>query len=503
MRASARGGANGSLWAARAWLSGRWQANVLLQFDAHGHWSHITADVRSSPGDATVLPGPVLPGLVNAHSHAFQRAFAGLSERRLPGRDGKPDDFWSWRDRMYGVALRITPEQLQAVAAQLYVELLRGGYTQVCEFHYLHHAPDGHAYADPARLSWALADAAQDAGIGLTVLPVLYERAGFAQPALRGDQRRFRGTPASVHALYRAVQSAGRAHVNAGVAVHSLRAASPASIAELTRLVGDDDVPLHVHVAEQTGEVDDCLAHTGMRPIEWLTREVPLDPRWQLVHATHALPAEIDAVARRGAGIVICPSTEANLGDGLPDLPRWLAAGVPITVGSDSQVCRQWAEELRWLEYGQRLVRRQRNVAAADASDAFDTRAVVAAAAAAAAAGAASPSQAGRTGPSATAARLFDRTLQGGGAAAGLSLWGFVPGARADVLVLDANAPGIAGVPHSHTLDALVFATDAPAIRDVYVAGRRVLAGGAHPQQARIAAQFAEVMSALWSGTDP
>jgi formimidoylglutamate deiminase len=471
---SSRNDAPANLWAPRAWLAGRWQENVLLRADANGDWAEVTPDVHTPPAAATLLSGPVLPGLVNAHSHAFQRAFAGLSERRMPGRDGKPDDFWSWRDRMYGVALLITPEQLQAVAAQLYVELLRGGYTQVCEFHYLHHAPDGSAYPDPARLSWALADAAHDTGIGLTVLPVLYERAGFAQPALRDDQRRFRGTPASVHALYRAVQAAGRANVNAGVAVHSLRAASPASIAALMALVGDGDVPVHIHVAEQTAEVDDCLAHTGARPIEWLAREMRLDARWQLVHATHALPAEIDAVAASGAGIVICPTTEANLGDGLPDLPGWLDAGVPITVGSDSQVGRQWANELRWLEYGQRLVRRQRNVAAADAP-----------------------------GEPATAARLFDRVLQGSGAAAGLPRWGLVPGARADLLVLDGAAPGVAGVPASHTLDALVFATDAPAIRDVYVAGRRVLSSGQHPQQARIAARFAEVMGALWSGTDP
>jgi formimidoylglutamate deiminase len=472
--ARAKEGAAAVLWAPRAWLEGRWQDAVLLRADTSGHWVEITAGVATPPG-ATVLPGPALPGLVNAHSHAFQRAFAGLAERRMPGRDGKPDDFWSWRDRMYGVALRITADQLRAVAAQLCVELLRGGYTQVCEFHYLHHAPDGSPYNDPACLSWALADAAEDAGIGLTVLPVLYERAGFAQAALRDDQRRFRGTPASVHAICRAVGSAARAHVNAGVAVHSLRAASPASMAELMRLVGDDDVPVHIHVAEQTAEVDDCVAHAGARPIEWLAREQRLDARWQLVHATHALPSEIDAVAASGAGVVICPSTEANLGDGLPDLPRWLASATPITVGSDSQVCRHWVEELRWLEYGQRLTRRQRNVAADDAG-----------------------------GQSATAARLFDRALAGSGAAAGLKRWGFTLGARADLLVLDtAASPGLGGVPPSHLLDALVFATDAPAFQDVYVAGRRCVAAGRHVHEARIAARFADVMAALWRGTGP
>jgi formimidoylglutamate deiminase len=463
-------GRNTTFWAPRAWLAGRWQDAVLLRTDGTGHWAEISADVAHPPAGTTLMLGPVLPGLVDAHSHAFQRAFAGLAERREPRGDGRPDDFWSWRDRMYGVALRITAEQLRAVAAQLYVELLRGGYTQVCEFHYLHHAPDGSAYADPATLSWALADAAADAGIGLTVLPTLYERAGFALPALRDDQRRFRGTPASVHALARAVRATAREHLKAGVAIHSLRAASPASIAELLALVGDDDLPIHIHVAEQTGEVDDCLAHTGARPIEWLARALPLDARWQLVHATHALPAEIDAVAAGGAGVVICPSTEANLGDGLADLPRWLAAGVPITLGSDSQVCRQWAEELRWLDYGQRLTLRRRNVAAGDAP-----------------------------GQGATAARLFERVLAGSGAPAGQARWGLTPGARADLLVLDAAAPGLLGVPASHTLDALVFAADAPALRDVYVAGRCVVAGGRHKGETEIAARFAGVMSALWS----
>ena len=346
----------------------------------------------------------------------------------------------------------------------------------MCEFHYLHHAHNGSPYDDPARMSWALADAAQDAGIGLTVLPVLYERAGFALPGLRADQRRFRGTPAWVHGMYRAVQGAGRARVNAGIAIHSLRAASPGSMNELMRLVGDEALPIHIHVAEQTGEVDDCLAHTGARPIEWLAREMRLDTRWQLVHATHALPAEIDAVGASGAGVVICPSTEANLGDGLPDLPRWLASATPLTVGSDSQVCRSWADELRWLEYGQRLALRQRNVSAGGGA---------------------------ATGPLATASRLFDRMLAGSGASAGLKCWGLVPGARADLLVLDEGAPGVLGVPPSHTLDALVFATDAPALQEVYVAGRQVLAAGRHAQQARIAARFAEVMSALWSGTGP
>lgn len=453
-----------SLWAPRAWVDGRWQARVQLEVDALGHWCAITPDVDAMPGSER-LPGDALPGLVNAHSHAFQRAFAGLAERRADGHD----DFWSWRDRMYGVALRITPAQLQAVAAQLAVELLQGGYTQLCEFHYLQHAPDGQPYGDPAALCWALADAAAEAGMGLTLLPVLYERAGFSEPVLRPDQRRFAAGPAQVLALRHAVRSAGRPLLDAGMAIHSLRGASAASMRQLLAGLGDDASPIHVHVAEQTAEVDDCLRATGARPIEWLAREFPLDARWQLVHATHAVPAEVQAVSRSGAGVVLCPGTEANLGDGLPDLPGWLAAGVPLSIGSDSQVTRSWPHELRWLEYGQRLVSRQRNVAAA-------------------------PSQQ----QPATAARLFDLALAAGATACGSRRWGLQVGARADLLVIDGSSPGVFAAPLTHTLDALVFGTDAPAFSQVWVAGRRVVHAGRHVHADRIASRFAEAMAELW-----
>jgi formimidoylglutamate deiminase len=453
-----------SLWAPQAWIDGRWQSSVLLDIDGQGRWHAITPDVPHPPAHARALGGPVLPGLVDAHSHAFQRAFAGLSERR----ESESDDFWSWRERMYRVALRITPEQMRAIAAQLYLELLRGGYTQVCEFHYLHHDISGKPYADPATLSWAVADAAHDAGIGLTLLPVLYQRAGFAQPALREDQRRFAGSPAMVHDLCRSVQTSARANVNAGVAVHSLRAAGEAAIRELMALVGDTDMPVHIHVAEQTAEVDDCLKASGKRPIAYLCENLAPDARWQLVHATHATVPEIDAVARSGAGIVICPATEGNLGDGLTDLARWLHAGVPMAIGSDSHVVRNWPEELRWLEYGQRLVHRKRNVAAWP----------------------------GRQ--SATAARLFDAALGAGGKAAGQSAWGLVRGARADALVLDPKAPALLGIPASHQLDALVFASGEPALSEVIVAGTARLTNGHHADEAAIARNFEAAMQALW-----
>ncbi len=458
-----------TLWAPQAWVGGRWQQGVLLRVGADGCWAEVSVAVPVAPAGARSLPGPVLPGLVNAHSHAFQRAFAGLAERR----DSQADDFWSWRDRMYRVALRVTPAMLRAIAAQLDVELLRGGYTQVCEFHYLQHQEDGQPYADPATLAWALADAADESGIGLTVLPVLYERAGFTQPTLRADQRRFATTPAGVEQLLRTLQAARRPRLNAGLAIHSLRAASPQAIQELLGRVGVDALPVHVHVAEQTQEVDACLAATGLRPIEWLCHHVQLDARWQLVHATHANAAEIDAVGASGAGIVICPSTEGNLGDGLTDVPGWLAAGVPIALGSDSHVTRCWAEELRWLEYGQRLVRRERNVAAAPA-----------------------------LGETSTAARLFNHALGAGGCAAGQRHWGLEVGARADALVLDVHAAGLLGIPAAQRLDALVFATDAPAFQSIYVAGECVMEQGVHRDEARIAGRFESAMAELWAAED-
>ncbi|XHS80423.1 formimidoylglutamate deiminase [Burkholderiaceae bacterium UC74_6] len=446
-----------------AWVDGRWQREVCLSVDAHGHWSAIET---GAPGEgATRLNGPVIPSLVDAHSHAFQRAFAGLAERREAG----ADDFWSWRDRMYGLALKLSPEQARAIAAQLYVELLKGGYTQVCEFHYLHHTPDGGAYPqDELAMSWALADAAADAGLGLTMLPVLYARSGFGEPGLREDQRRFRTDAAWVRHAQARIAAAKRPLLNAGVALHSLRAANAADITELLRLVGDEDLPIHIHIAEQQAEVAASLAHSGRRPMEWLCANVPVDARWQLVHATHGTRKEIESVGKTGAGVVICPGTEANLGDGLTDLPAWLDAGVPMSLGSDSHVTRCVVEELRWLEYGQRLGLRQRNVSAAP------------------------PQQ------ESTAARLFELLRAGGARPAGLAQWGLERGARADFLVLDAQASGLLGLPAEHLLDGFVFATQGPAVQDVFVAGRAVVSNGRHAQEDRVAEAFADVMQQLW-----
>jgi formimidoylglutamate deiminase len=453
-------------WAPLAWTGGAWQHHVLLTVDAKGHWSDITAGVAAPAQGATILQAPVLPSLVNAHSHAFQRAFAGMAERRRNAQD----NFWSWRERMYSAAQRVTPTHLQAIAAQLYAELLEGGYTQVCEFHYLHHAPDGQPYADPYAMTWALTQAARQAGLGLTVLPTLYERAGFALPALRDDQKRFATDSVWVAKLVNAVTALGQPLVNAGAAIHSLRAATPESIYQLKRLLADTACPLHIHVAEQMAEVTDCLASTGQRPVQWLCEQGLLDARWSLVHATHTTAQEIDAVAATGAQLVICPSTEANLGDGLTDVKHWLGAGVGMAIGSDSHVCRHWREELRWLEYGQRLHLQQRNVCAAPA-----------------------------LGVQSTAQRLFDAALAGGGTAAGLGPQGLVVGARADMVVLDAQCTGLLGVPAEYCLDALVFAVDGGGIDAVYVAGKQVVSKGKHVGKEAIAQRYVAAMAALWA----
>ena len=453
------------LWTARAWLPAGWGDNVLLRIGNDGRWAEVRPEVAVPPTGATVIDGPLLPGLVNAHSHAFQRAFAGLAERR----ESASDDFWSWRERMYQVALRITPRQLRTIAAQLYRELLQGGYTQVCEFNYLQHDPQGQPYADPLAMSWALADAARDAGIGLTLMPALYERAGFAQPALREDQHRFATTPASVWAAAQEIAASGRPNVSAGLVIHSLRAAAPGSIEQLRALAHAFEGPIHIHVAEQQSEVDDCLAATGASPIEWLAREGLLDARWHLVHATHTERNEIDAVARSGAGVVICPSTEANLGDGLCDLPGWLDAGVPLTIGSDSHVTRDWREELRWLEYGQRLVLKQRNVSAAPQSQIAST-----------------------------AARLFDLAVRSGASAAGADTWGLVVGARADALAADPRDPALLGVAHARWLDALVFSSPVRPWRCVMVAGRWVIRDDHRPLAETVAREFGQAMTELW-----
>ena len=465
-------------FAAQAWVRGGWAHDVLLTVADDGRWHRVQPNATAAEQAGAIrLQGPVLPGLVNAHSHAFQRAIAGLTERRGPGTAAAADDFWSWRERMYSAAGRISPDQLEAIASLLYAELLAGGYTQVCEFHYLHNGVDGAPYADPAEMALALARAARRTGIGLTLLPTLYMRSGFAASGLRDEQRRFASTPDSVLRVVEQIRRLGDSRIHAGVAVHSLRAASPAALSELAAAAKQARLPLHLHIAEQTQEVADCIAHTGQRPIDWLLNHAEVDARWHLVHATHATPVELAALQASGACVVLCPATEANLGDGVFDLPAYAATGGRWSVGSDSQVTRSWPEELRLLEYSQRLSLRQRNIAARVC------------------------------GHESSAAALFEAALASGAAASGQALGGLAPGNRADFVTLDLQAPALLGVPPEQLLDAQVFSSPAAAFGEVFVAGRRVVVDGrfvgvrqdaaAWPQLAR---DFSRAMQALWAG---
>jgi formimidoylglutamate deiminase len=369
---------------------------------------------------------------------------------------------------MYSAALRITPEQLEAVAALLYAELLQAGYTQVCEFHYLHNATDGKPYADPLEMSLALVRAAQRTGMGLTLLPTLYLRSGFNATGLREDQRRFASTPDAVLRLAEGALAQGDARINAGLALHSLRAVDAAALQEVAAAAQARGMAIHIHIAEQMQEVNDCVAATGQRPVEWLLSHADVDARWNLVHATQATPAELQGVKRSGASIVICPSTEANLGDGVFDLPAYAAAGGRWSIGSDSHVTRSWQEELRLLEYSQRLTLRQRNIAARVLG-----------------------------GPS-SADELFSKALAGGAAAASLPLGGLAVGQRADFAVLDSSSASLLGMPADHVLDAMVFSSPDTRLSEVFVAGRRVVSGGQAPEWPQLAADFSRAMKALW-----
>jgi formimidoylglutamate deiminase len=451
------------LHAPEALLPSGWARDVRIEVDGAGFIAAVTP--RAPATGAERLPGPVLPGLCDLHCHAFQRAMAGLAERRA----GSGDTFWTWREVMYGFVSRLTPEDVEAIAAQLYVELLKGGFTSVCEFHYLHHDPGGRPYANPAEMSERLIAAAASAGIALTLLPVLYMTSDFGgKPPVPG-QRRFLGTPDSIIAMIDKLRAA-HPDVRLGLAPHSLRAVPPEALAEAVRALDaiDPAAPIHIHAAEQAQEVADAIAWSGRRPVEWLLDHHRLSPRWCVVHATHLTDVETDALAASGAIAGLCPTTEANLGDGLFPLARYLERGGSLGIGSDSNVSVSAIEELRWLEYGQRLAHRRRSIAAT----------------------AASPS------PGTT---LYQAALAGGASASGLPTGAVAPGRRADLLVLAPDAPFLAGRTGDTLLDALVFGGNANPIRDVYVGGRPVVVDRRHAGETAILERFRRALARLGS----
>jgi len=448
-----------TLWFETALLPSGWARRVRLGVE-DGRISALTSDVDPAPGD---MRGAVaLPGLPNVHSHAFQRGMAGLTEYR----GDSQDDFWSWRALMYRFLDRLTPDDVRAISAQAFAEMLKGGFTRVGEFHYLHHDPGGAPYANLGEMADQIVAAAAETGIGLTLLPVYYRQSNFGgAPALPG-QRRFLSDPERFARLVEVSRHAIAAlpDANLGVAPHSLRAVTPEDLAEIVPLAGGG--PVHIHAAEQTSEVDDCLAWCGRRPVKWLLDEAGADARWCLVHATHLTAQETARLAASGAVAGLCPITEANLGDGVFPAEAYLGAGGEIAVGTDSNILIDAAQELRGLEYAQRLTRRARNVLA-------------------------TPTE------TSTGRRLFDAAFAGGARALGQGQTGLQLGASADIVCLDPDDLSLAGRAGDKLLDGWVFASGARAIERVWRRGELVVEHGRHVDADRIGAAYRKTLERL------
>lgn len=440
-----------TLFAAEALLPEGWARHVLLSWDEAGRLTAVEPDSLPA-SDTPRAIGPVLPGMPNLHSHAFQRGFAGLTEFRST----RADSFWSWRELMYRFALRMSPEALEAIATQLYIEMLAAGYTTVCEFHYVHHQENGQPYADATEMMQALMRAASATGIGMTLLPVLYQSGGFGGKPAQADQRRFlSGTDAMLRLIDRlTTQCAASPDMNTrvGLAPHSLRAVPPDALRDAVAGLHaiDPTAPVHIHVAEQQREVEDCIAWSGQRPIAWLLDHMPVDARWCVIHATHMVESETLGLARSGATAGICPTTEGNLGDGFFDAERYLDAGGSWGIGSDSNASLSVTEELRLFEYGQRLLLQRRNVLAS-------------------------------SGRPQVSERLYLDAVAGGARASARPIAGLVAGQQADFVVLDGASAGLAGLPAPQALGAHVFSQrGAPDIASVWTAGKPRIDAGRH-----------------------
>ena len=429
-----------TICARKALLAGGWAEHVRLDIEA-GRIAAITADARATPGEPEF--GFAIPGLANAHSHAFQRVLAGHTEERGPA---SKDNFWSWRSRMYALAGKIDAATLTAIARQAYGEMVATGYTSVAEFHYLHHEP--HSTGASEAMFEALVAAAEASGIRLTYVPVLYERAGFDQPEPTADQQRFASSVDDFLAHYERVKRLAGERFALGIGVHSLRAVTADSLAKVAAVAAADGVPVHIHISEQQREVEQCVDVHGARPVEWLLSQCDVNEQWCLVHATHIDEAEIAAIAACGAVVCLCPSTEANLGDGLFPLQQFLQAGGHIAIGSDSHVSINPFEELRWLEYGQRLITQRRNIAA--------------------------------IGRSQTGRSLFELVCRGGALATGQTGGSIRPGDPADLVLLDDDSPMLAGHGTRSLLDALVFSGFTLPIDGVMVRGEWQVVDGRH-----------------------
>ncbi len=451
-----------AIFANRALLKTGWAENLRLEVDC-GRIARLIPNATAQSGDTRV--DVLLPALANLHSHAFQRAMAGMTEYRLAGRDS----FWTWRDLMYRFTAHLSPEQVQAIAALVYLEMQEAGYASVGEFHYLHHQPDGTPYDRLAELSDRIMAAAAETGIGLTHLPVLYSYAGVGEIPLEPGQRRFGNDVDRFCALVDQARSALADlpdDCRVGIAPHSLRATSPRDLAQVVAAQGTG--PIHMHIAEQPKEVQEVQAGLGSRPVAWLLDNAPVDDRWCLIHATHMTEAETRAMAASGAVAGLCPVTEANLGDGPFNGATYLNAGGVFGVGSDSNVLISLTEELRILEYSQRLRDLSRNVLVAGEGSVGQT--------------------------------LYCGAAQGGAQALDRNAGHITEGMLADLVAIDSQNPALCALGPDQLLDGLVFAAKDHVVTDLWSAGRHQVQQGRHVARDRIVSNYRKAMVGLLSG---
>ena len=450
-----------TIHAERALTPEGWRENIRLTL-ADGHVASIT-DGAASPGDERTAI--LIPAMPNLHSHAFQRAMAGLAEIRGPG----VNTFWVWRETMYRFALSMTPDDVRAVAAQLYVEMLEAGFGSIGEFHYLHHDHDGRPYSNVGAMAEAIATAAGEAGIGLTLIPVLYAHSTFGGAEPNPGQRRFISSPDTFGRLVDAAQAAIAPLEGSvlGVAAHSLRAVTPEELAFAAGL--KPDAPMHIHAAEQVKEVEDCLDWSGRRPVEWLLDHADLSRRWCLIHATHMTQEETERLAATRAVAGLCPITEASLGDGFFPAREFIDAGGSFGIGSDSNILIGVTDELRQLETAQRLNRRSRNVLAEPGAS--------------------------------TGRALLAAALAGGAGALGQPVPAITKGAPADLVSLDADHPALIGRTGDAILDSWIFGASRPAVDGVWVRGEKRVTGGRHHRRESVFAGFRSAVEGLAART--
>ena len=436
-----------------------WQSNVGISVDAAGVIESIESGVRGEPR----IKGIAIPAMPNVHSHAHQRLMVGLAERAGPG----ADSFWTWREAMYGFALKLSPDDLEAVAAQAYVEMLKAGFSCVGEFQYLHHQPDGQAYDEPAEMSLRCLSAAEQAGIAITMLPTLYNYAGFGGQRATAGQRRFVNDADRFLRIYETLSSVCAVNPlrRLGISPHSLRAVTPELLKTVMAGIADD-ARVHIHVAEQTREVDDCLAWCGQRPVEFLLGQFAVSQRWCAIHATHMTADETQRLATSRAIVGLCPTTEANLGDGTFPADHFMKQGGAIAIGSDSQISISPAEDLRQLEYSQRLRDHTRNALASGAG-----------------------ASTGRT--------VFAAALKGGAACLDQPVGAIAVGLRCDIAVLDGEHPQMLARDGDASLDSWIFSAGNGAVKDMIVAGVHVVQDRKHRNEDQIKNKFAETVRRL------